>query len=62
MTELLAIQCPFCGGHTRPRPLAQSGATVGLYLAHLLESHWETLVALRATVSDREGHDAWTRL
>jgi hypothetical protein len=36
---------------------------VGLYLAHLIETHWEYLQLLRDGVgSTRVGHDAWQRL
>ena len=44
-----SIQCQFCGERTREHPLNTEGLQWlnGLYLAHLVESHWEMLCKLR---------------
>jgi hypothetical protein len=65
MTERpsVAALCKFCGHTTRSRPIAEIETTIGLYLAHLVESHWPELCRLRDQYGrGREGHDAWRRL
>ena len=44
-----SIQCAFCGERTREHPVNEAGLAWlnGLYLAHLLESHWEQICILR---------------
>jgi hypothetical protein len=63
MAQLIAIQCPFCGGETRPRKVDELAFAVGLYVTHLVESHWHSLEMGRQLVGERnEGHDGWKRL
>lgn len=57
--------CPFCGQVSREHPVTAAGlaALMGLYLAHLLESHWEQLAAAHDDrVAQGPVNDAWTRL
>jgi len=57
-----SIACGHCGGATRLRPPEDLEHAVALYVAHLVESHWDLLEEGRTIAKDREGHTAWTRL
>jgi hypothetical protein len=60
------LQCPFCGEATREHDLAKPSDIqwlTGLYLTHLVESHWPELGQLQATRAAQGGsYDAWKRL
>lgn len=60
--SLVSIACRHCDGSTRLRPREDLEAAVALYVAHLVESHWDLLEEGRELVKDRAGHTAWTRL
>ena len=60
------LQCNFCGEATREHDLS-SGQDLswltGLYLAHLVESHWEEMNRAREIrMTQGPVNDAWTRL
>ena len=62
---MMQLACPFCGEVTRKRPADQENlkAITGLYLTHLIESHWDTLEKLRAwRLEQGPVNDAWKRL
>ena len=62
----LRLACPFCGEVARPRPVSETGLAglISLYLAHLVESHWDVLERAREQrqAAGVPVNDAWTRL
>ena len=63
--NMLRLQCPFCQGVMRERLFTEADLEqmVGLYMAHLVESHWAELEEIRAKRSQMGPvNDAWTRL
>ena len=61
-----ALGCQFCGEQTRVHDLRDAAGIqllAGLYLAHLIESHWELLGQLREwRVAQGGSYDSWKRL
>ena len=60
------LACHFCGQATREHDLIRAADInwlVGLYLTHLVESHWAELEALHGVrVMLGGNYDAWQRL
>ena len=68
MDRFVSVECPFCGERTRKHDLSEDSLAWlnGLYLTHLIESHWELLKDLRAKrmmlSTTPESFTAWQRI